>query len=144
MKKKKSLECFTLAELKVLREEVIASKTKEELLERVDSIIASRELKISESLNARFSVDWFNIDPDYISLLHNNGIDTLAQLRQIEDVRELKGITEHGYEQISWAREFFNMEPVEQLPEKKRSDIDEVAKVIVKHSKEVGGTYGRK
>ena len=36
------------------------------------------------------------------------------------------------------------MEPVEQLPEKKRSDIDEVAKVIVKHSKEVGGTYGRK
>ena len=76
MKNKKSLECFTLAELKVLREEVIASKTKEELLERVDSIIASRELKISESLNARFSVDWFNIDPDYISLLHNNGIDT--------------------------------------------------------------------
>ena len=39
MKKKKNLEYFTLAELKVLREEVIASKTKEELLERVDNSI---------------------------------------------------------------------------------------------------------
>ncbi len=144
MKKKVSLDNFTLDELKLIKKEITTANSKEELLERVDYIISKKGYQMTESLNARFPVDWFNIDSCHIKLLHDNGIDTLAQLRGVEDISSLTGITEDGIEKISWAREYFNMDSVEQLPIEQRTDNDTVIKVIVKHSAEVGETYVKK
>ena len=135
--KKLKLEDFTLDELKVVREVIVSSGTQEELFERVDKIIKSKEKKLVTSLNANFPVSWFNIDQEYIALLYRNGIATEAQLLEVEDISTLEGITEMGKEQITWAREFFNMEPLDQMPKKKKEDQMEVAKVIVKHAQEV-------
>ena len=88
-------------------------------------------------MNAQFSVDWFNIDQDYIDVLHANGIDNLAQLRSIKEeyLLTLKGMTYGGLEQISWARDFFDMTPIEKIKPEKRDPMT-VAKVIVKHANE--------
>lgn len=135
--KKLKLEDFTLDELKVVREVIVSSGTQEELFERVDKIIKSKEKKLVTSLNANFPVSWFNIDQEYIALLYRNGIATEAQLLEVEDISTLEGITEMGKQQITWAREFFNMEPLDKMPKKKQEDQMEVAKVIVKHAQEV-------
>jgi hypothetical protein len=88
-------------------------------------------------MNSQFLVDWFNIDQDYIGILHANGIDNLAQLRSIkeEDLWQLTGMTQGGFRQISWARDFFDMTPIEKIKPEKRDPMT-VAKVIVKHANE--------
>lgn len=135
--KKLKLEDFTLDELKIVRDVITSSGSQEELFEKVDKVIKSKEEKQVTSLNANFPVSWFNIDQEYIALLYRNGIATEAQLLEVEDLSELEGITEMGKQQIAWARDFFNMEPIEKMPKKKQEDQMEVAKVIVKHAQNV-------
>lgn len=135
MSGEKHLNRFTIPELKVFRLEVLSAETKEELLETIDKTIQEKEYASSKSLNARFPVDWFNIDPQYISLLHDNGIYNLHQLREIKNIRRLSGMTQGGYEQISWARDFFDMTSLEELPPEERT-TENVVKVIVKHANE--------
>lgn len=135
--KQSTLGGFTLEQLQTLRQEVTQVPSKEELLVVLDKTIKQKEVQLTTSLNARFSIDWMNIDQPYRQLLHDNGIENLAQLREVENIRTLSGMTEGAYEQISWARDFFDMTPIEQMHPEKREDLMEVSKVIVKHANEV-------
>lgn len=137
MVKKDSLSKFTIAELVTIREAVLKADSKDALQEEIDRIIKQKEESLSTSLNAQFPVDWFNIDPQNIKVLHDNGIHNLAQLRFIEEaeISLLKGITRSGIEQIAWARDFFDMTPIERIKPEQRDDMT-VAKVIVKHANE--------
>ncbi len=131
---KNNLTKYKISELKVFREHLLEATSTEEILIAIDEMIQEKEEASSKSLNARFPIDWMNIDLDYRQLLHSNGIETEQQLLDIQDLWSLKGMTQGGYEQISWAREFFDMRPIEELPEEKRSPMN-VAKVIVKQAK---------
>jgi len=137
MVSKSKLSKFSIEELQVFREKVLQAETKEELLAVIDKTIQKKEYELTESMNARFPVDWFNIDSGYIDLLHENGITNLAQLRSIkqEDLWQLEGMTQGGFTQISWARDFFDMTPIERIKPSKRDSMT-VAKVIVKHANE--------
>ena len=133
---KKNLTKFSISELKEFRTHVKKATTKEELLEALDEMISSKEEQSSRSLNSRFLVDWMNIDLGYRQLLHDNGIDTEQQLLEVENLWSLHGMTQGAHEQISWAKDFFDMSPIEQIPEEKRS-LETVTKVIVKQANEV-------
>lgn len=137
MSKENKLYTFTIPELKVFRQEVKSVKSKQELLMLIDETICQKEYVATQSLNARFPVDWFNIDRDYIELLHRNGIDNLQQLREIpeENLYQLTGMTKGGYSQISWARDFFDMTPLESLTPEQRTRKN-IVKEIVKHANE--------
>lgn len=141
-KEYKSLNDFTIEQLTTFRNEVVSAKSTDNLLGTIDKILTAKEAA-QTSLNSRFSIDWMNIDMQYLQLLHKNNIETLAQLREIEDLRDISGITEHGLEQISWARDFFDMTPLENMPYNNENDQLEVAKVIVKHSKEVAKRHNK-
>ena len=134
---KNNFQYFSIEELKLIRHEITSSESQEQLLEVLNKVLKTKEDKLSKGMNAQFSVDWFNIDPDYIKILHANGIENLAQLRSIkqEDLWGLKGMTHGGFEQISWARDFFDMTPIEKIKPEKRDQMT-VAKVIVKHANE--------
>lgn len=134
-KEYKSLNDFTIEQLSTIRQEIISAETKDDLLITLDSIIADKNSKL-HSLNSRFPIDWMNIDIQYLHLLHANGIENLAQLRDVEDLSAIPGITQHGLAQITWAKEFFDMSDIENMPIKTQDAQLEVAKVIVKHSKE--------
>ena len=138
MKKKIGLESFSISELKCLREKIFNVESKEQAVELIDCIIKTKEDMLSQTMNERFLVDWFNIDQVNISLLHENGIDNLGQLRSmsLEDLRRLGGITKSGFEQISWARDFFDMTPLKDIPSYS-DDSMAVAKKIVKHAENV-------
>ena len=137
MVSKSKLSSFSIEELQTFREKVLQATSKEELLEVIDSVIKKKEADLTTSMNSKFPVDWFNIDQDYIELLHDNGINNLAQLRSIKeaDLWKLQGMTQNGYSQISWARDFFDMTPIERIKPSKRDPMT-VAKVIVKHANE--------
>lgn len=137
MVSKSKLSKFSIEELQLFREKVLQAETKEELLAVIDKTIKKKEYEQTESMNARFPVDWFNIDQDYIGILHANGITNLAQLRSIkeDDLWQLRGMTQGGFRQISWARDFFDMTPIEKIKPSKRDSMT-VAKVIVKHANE--------
>ena len=137
MVSKSKLSKFSIEELQTFREKVLQAETKEELLTVIDKVIETKEYALTQSMNAQFPVDWFNIDKGYIDLLHANGVENLAQLRNIkeEDLWHLSGMTQGGFSQISWARDFFDMTPIEKIKPSKRDSIT-VAKVIVKHANE--------
>lgn len=137
MVSKSKLSKFSIEELQTFREKVLQAETKEELLTVIDKVIETKEYALTQSMNAQFPVDWFNIDKGYIDLLHANGVENLAQLRNIkeEDLWHLSGMTQGGFSQISWARDFFDMTPIEKIKPSKRDSMT-VAKVIVKHANE--------
>ena len=134
---KSKFHYFSIEELKLIRDEVTNATSQEQLVETIDRVLKKKEDKLTKGMNAQFSVDWFNIDQDYIDVLHANGIDNLAQLRSIKEeyLLTLKGMTYGGLEQISWARDFFDMTPIEKIKPEKRDPMT-VAKVIVKHANE--------
>ena len=134
---KSKFHYFSIEELKLIRDEVTNATSQEQLVETLDRTIKKKEEQLTKSMNSQFLVDWFNIDQDYIGILHANGIDNLAQLRSIkeEDLWQLTGMTQGGFRQISWARDFFDMTPIEKIKPEKRDPMT-VAKVIVKHANE--------
>ena len=135
-KEYKKITDFTMEQLLIIRSTIKSAKTIEELLGTIDNVIQDK-VASSKDMNSRFPIDWMNIDAQYLELLHNNQIETLAQLREIDDLRMIPGITKHGIEQISWARDFFDMSDLENMSMETEADQLEVAKVIVKHAKEV-------
>jgi hypothetical protein len=134
---KSKFHYFSIEELKLIRDEVTNATSQEQLVETLDRTIKKKEDQLTKSMNSQFLVDWFNIDQDYIGILHANGIENLAQLRSIkeEDLWQLTGMTQGGFRQISWARDFFDMTPIEKIKPEKRDPMT-VAKVIVKHANE--------
>ena len=133
----KKISNFSIDELKIFKREIQRASSKEELLDTIDKIIKNKENNLALSLNERFPVTQFNIDPDYISLLHNNGIYNLAQLRNIkeDDLHLLKGMTKGGFAQISWARDFFDMTPFEGIKTNELSTMT-IVKMVVKQANE--------
>ena len=114
MATKVNLNNFSLKQLRQIRTKVQSVETKEELLETLEKAISKKEkeeeIALTSSLNARFPIDWMNIDPTYKTLLHKNGIENLAQLRAVDDLKTIEGITPSAEIQLMWAREFFNMD----------------------------------
>lgn len=133
---KDTLTQFSILELKKLRTHVEIAQSREELLEALDEIIFFKEEQANKSLNSRFLVEQMNIDLEYRKLLNDNGIITEQQLLEVANLWTLKGMTHGAYEQISWAREFFDMSPVEQIPEEHRN-LENITKVIVKHARKI-------
>ena len=119
MTKKDNLTTFSISELQVIRNEVLEKNSKEDLVIYIDSIIKEKEKAKEKSMNSQFPVDWFNIDAEYIQLLHNNNINNLEQLISLSEteIKQLPEITQGGFEQISWARKFFDMTSIEQAKE---------------------------
>lgn len=137
---KDQLSIFSISELKKFRAHILNASTKEELLESIDEIIKKKEENASKSLNSRYLVDWMTIDPRYKKLLHNNGIETEAELLAVKDLWSLQGMNCGAHEQISWAQTFFDMSQIEQIPKEERS-LQNVAKVVVKSITE--GNYNK-
>lgn len=140
---KETLTGFNIPTLQAFKQAILSATSTEELLISLDEIISKKKELATTSFNARFLVDWMNIDPEYRLLLHRNGIENLHQLREIENLWELEGMTRGGHEQISWARAFFDMTPVENLSPEEES-LGNIAKILIKHAEEVGpvGTTG--
>lgn len=137
MRVSKRLSKFSVEELKSFKENVLMVQSREELLEMIDRTIQQKEEELINCMNSKFLVDWFNIDKQNITLLHANGIDNLVQLRNLteENLRDISGMTESAYEQICWARDFFDVTPlVQNIPA--NSDNVVIAKVIVKQVEE--------
>lgn len=144
MSKKSQLSSFSLQELRVIREAVAKAETKRQLLDTIDYMVEQKEKALTEGMNACIPVTFFNIDPGYIRVLQGNGIENLAQLRDIPeaDLWKLDGMTQGGFQQISWARDFFDMTPLEKMKPTERQDSLSVAKVIVKHANECRKKHG--
>ena len=137
MSKKNELYTFTIPQLQTIKSQVLGVSSREELIELIEETIYQKEYAATQSLNARFPVDWVSIDRDHIEILHNNGIDNLYQLRETseEDLQQLTGMTQGGYIQISWARDFFDMSPLEGLTPEQRTKQN-IVKVLVRHANE--------
>ncbi len=133
----KSLNDFSLAQLRVIKQGIETADSKESLLAEIDVIIEQKEALREIDYNRAFTIDMMNIDPDYRELLIRNGIFCEADLLEVEDLHSLTGMTMGAYEQISWARDFFDMTPLLTMPESKKDDQLEVAKVIVKHANSI-------
>lgn len=137
MRVSNKLSKFSIEELKRFKENVLIVQSKEELLEMIDRTIQQKEEELINHMNSKFLVDWFNIDKQNITLLHTNGIDNLVQLRNLteENLREISGMTESSYEQICWARDFFDATSMVQNIPAKRDNMT-IVKVIVKQVEE--------
>ena len=61
MVSKSKLSKFSIEELQTFREKVLQAETKEELLTVIDKVIETKEYALTQSMNAQFPVDWFNI-----------------------------------------------------------------------------------
>ncbi len=101
------LDDLSLEELKSLKELIERSKSKQDIINQIDTLLRER----STSLNDRFLVkDITTFTPQEREILENNGIQSIGDLRR-RKVRELTGITRSTEESIGWAREFYNLEP---------------------------------
>lgn len=114
----KGLEKLSVEELKELRAEIAGGTSIEELLLVLDTAIEGR--KPNPNLNARFPIEWMTIDSSAKKVLLNNGIKTEQDLLETRNLQNLPGMTGSDYEQIVWARIFFNMEPNRVVEEQKR------------------------
>ena len=133
---KTKLNLFSLNELYTLREEVLSSTTKAELLAVITKTIIEKERQMPTTINEKIPTAYLPIDREYQDILYLNGIDNLSQLLQVKRLKSLKRMTEGAYEQISWVREFFDMTQLEEIPYQERTTMN-VAKVIVKQANEV-------
>ena len=119
------LDVFTKEQLTSINNGIKAAQSLDELTIAIEKLLEVKELEEASkqlSLNARFPVSWMTIDQDYQQLLYDNNIYNLEQLREVSDLNTLKGMTRGGYEQISWARDFFNMSPMENIPPKEHPE----------------------
>lgn len=138
MNKKQSrtkLTSFSLNELYILRDEVLNVSSKDEITAIITKTIVEKERQMPMSLNEKIPTSYLPIDREYQDLLYLNGIDNLSQLLEVKRLKSLKGMTEGAFEQISWARDFFDMTPLDEIPMTDRTTMN-VAKVIVKQANE--------
>jgi hypothetical protein len=131
-KHKEQLTRFSTEALDIL-EEMFLSLPTEEILPMIQSVKKEREEKRKTNWNAFYKVEDMVLDWDVLQTLKKNNINTLLELMET-DLHSIKGITEHGIEQLEWAILFFDMTALQNLPEN-ASQMD-VAKTIIKQSKE--------
>ena len=113
----------------------------EEILPMIQSVKKEREEKRKTNWNAFYKVEDMVLDWDVLQTLKKNNINTLLELMET-DLHSIKGITEHGIEQLEWAILFFDMTALQNLPEN-ASQMD-VAKTIIKQSKETDKVMAKK
>lgn len=139
-KQKEQLTRFSTEALDIL-EEMFLSLPTEELLPMIQSVKKEREEKRKTNWNAFYKVEDMVLDWDVLQTLKKNNINTLLELMET-DLHSIKGITEHGIEQLEWAILFFDMTALQNLPEN-ASQMD-VAKTIIKQSKETDKVMAKK
>lgn len=139
-KHKEQLTRFSTEALDIL-EEMFLSLPTEEILPMIQSVKKEREEKRKTNWNAFYKVEDMVLDWDVLQTLKKNNINTLLELMEI-DLHSIKGITEHGIEQLEWAILFFDMTALQNLPEN-ASQMD-VAKTIIKQSKETDKVMAKK
>ena len=139
-KHKEQLTRFSTEALDIL-EEMFLSLPTEEILPMIQSVKKEREEKRKTNWNAFYKVEDMVLDWDVFQTLKKNNINTLLELMET-DLHSIKGITEHGIEQLEWAILFFDMTALQNLPEN-ASQMD-VAKTIIKQSKETDKVMAKK
>lgn len=139
-KQKEQLTRFSTEALDIL-EEMFLSLPTEEILPMIQSVKKEREEKRKTNWNAFYKVEDMVLDWDVLQTLKKNNINTLLELMET-DLHSIKGITEHGIEQLEWAILFFDMTALQNLPEN-ASQMD-VAKTIIKQSKETDKVMAKK
>ena len=139
-KHKEQLTRFSSEALDIL-EEMFLSLPTEEILPMIQSVKKEREEKRKTNWNAFYKVEDMVLDWDVLQTLKKNNINTLLELMET-DLHSIKGITEHGIEQLEWAILFFDMTALQNLPEN-ASQMD-VAKTIIKQSKETDKVMAKK
>lgn len=139
-KHKEQLTRFSTEALNIL-EEMFLSLPTEEILPMIQSVKKEREEKRKTNWNAFYKVEDMVLDWDVLQTLKKNNINTLLELMET-DLHSIKGITEHGIEQLEWAILFFDMTALQNLPEN-ASQMD-VAKTIIKQSKETDKVMAKK
>ena len=139
-KQKEQLTRFSTEALDIL-EEMFLSLPTEEILPMIQSVKKEKEEKRKTNWNAFYKVEDMVLDWDVLQTLKKNNINTLLELMET-DLHSIKGITEHGIEQLEWAILFFDMTALQNLPEN-ASQMD-VAKTIIKQSKETDKVMAKK
>ena len=139
-KHKEQLTRFSSEALDIL-EEMFLSLPTEEILPMIQSVKKEKEEKRKTNWNAFYKVEDMVLDWDVLQTLKKNNINTLLELMET-DLHSIKGITEHGIEQLEWAILFFDMTALQNLPEN-ASQMD-VAKTIIKQSKETDKVMAKK
>ena len=139
-KQKEQLTRFSTEALDIL-EEMFLSLPTEEILPMIQSVKKEREEKRKTNWKAFYKVEDMVLDWDVLQTLKKNNINTLLELMET-DLHSIKGITEHGIEQLEWAILFFDMTALQNLPEN-ASQMD-VAKTIIKQSKETDKVMAKK
>ena len=116
------LSDFSLEELKAIKEEITNCENINEVVEKIDLIIAQKNDEYD--INKRFDMaifEEFNIfPPTELAILKKNGIQNLAQLHDA-DLGTFKYMTESSKEYIDWARNFYYFKITPQQQEKKSS-----------------------
>ena len=139
-KHKEQLTRFSTEALDIL-EEMFLSLPTEEILPMIQSVKKEREEKRKTNWNAFYKVEDMVLDWDVLQTLKKNNINTLLELMET-DLHSIKGITEHGIEQLEWAILFFDMTALQNLPE--NASQKDVAKTIIKQSKETDKVMAKK
>ncbi len=118
-------------------EELITSASKEEILEDIHSVREARRAGI----NARILVENMVLDWPLLQKLKKENINTLQDIMSI-GIKNIPGLYESEIEQLEWAVLFFDMRPLQNLPED-ATQMD-VAKAIIKQSKEANKVMQKK
>ncbi len=132
----KKFKDYNIAQLIALRYRILNASSQEELIDEINSALAAKEAA-KKTLNYRFPIDWMNVDQEYKELLHRHDIENLHQLLEIDDLKRLPGITEEGIQQLSWARDFFDMTPFEGMTVNTEEEKFTAVKIIVKQAQQV-------
>lgn len=106
-----TLEIFSLRELKEIKRVASAAKTKHQFLQLLDQKIAEIEQK---TYNDRFLLSTITtFDEEEREILKRNNLCTMSDLVN-HKINELEGITERTKESLSWAKDFYNLDYIEE------------------------------
>lgn len=106
-----ALEMLSLRELKEIQRVATTTKTKHQFLQLLNQRIVEIEQK---TLNDRFLLSTITtFDNEEREILKRNNLSTMADLVN-HRINELEGITERTKESLSWAKNFYNLDYIEQ------------------------------
>ena len=110
MKKKTRIENFSIEDLRVIKKEISASKSKEELTLKLNNIIKAKEEERAKSFNENHTLKELGIfHPREQAIMDANGIVTLADLLKRDPITYVSSQSS-SYEDIMFARSFYDMD----------------------------------
>lgn len=129
MTKKEKLETFSTERLEIIKR-IIQTTPADEISRMINEIKKERKEKEQTNWNELYPVDDLVLDYSLVQLLKNNQIYSLQDLINA-DVRKIKGITSQDIQDIEWAKQFFDMKPLQNG--RKKSEL-EVAQIVVQQA----------